>query len=534
MTQKQKSLVGGVSILGAAGLICKVVGVIYRIPLAACIGGEGLGLYSKVFQSYNLLLTVSSAGIPVAISRMVSHYVTLDDQRTAKQIFRVALWALATLGLLASLVMVLLSDQLAASVGAPEINVGYVAIAPSLLLVCVMSAFRGYLQGHRQMLPTAVSQLIEQVGKLAVSLPLAVAGMNAYGPAMGAAGMLLGTSVGEGVALAYMALAYRGRRAEYAALPQCENGESMTNGFVGKRLAVIAIPITLGACIVPLAGWIDGFMVTRLMEADGMSHAEALTRYGLYSSIVLSLINVPTALAMAMSTNLVPHISAGCARKDRAYVARESQTGLRIASVVGFPCAVGMSLLARPIIYLLFMGKRYTPVQLDLAGEILQLSALTIILFTQVQATSGILQGCGKQRIPMYTLAAGVACKIALNYLLIGTPEINIHGAPIASLACYFVSMTPNLYYAKKYAGCSLNMGELLARPLGATALMGVAVWALWRFLFGDAALQSRLWTAVGVALCVAAGVALYAVAAWKLGAIRREDLPARLRRRKA
>ena len=532
MTQKQKTtLVGGVSVLAAAGLICKVVGVLYRIPLAAFIGGEGLGLYSKVFQSYNLLLTISSAGIPVAISRMVSQFVTLDDPRNAKRVFRVALWALTALGLITTLLMVVGSNGLAKMAGAPEISVGYVAIAPSLLLVCVMSAFRGYLQGHRKMVPTAISQLIEQVGKLAVALPLAVLGMNRGGAPLGAAGMLLGTSIAEGAALLYIAIKYRRSRGEFGNAPQDEKRVPIENRRLGRGLLMIAIPITLGACIVPLAGWIDSFMVTNLMEADGMEHVEAVTRYGLYSSVVLSLINVPTAIAMAMSTNLVPDISSGMARKDMKYVAEESLTGLRIAAVVGFPCAAGMSIMARPILYLLYSA-RYVPAQLDLAAEILEVSALTIVLFTFVQASSGILQGCGKQQIPMYTLAAGVACKVLLNYLLIGTPSVNIHGAPIASLVCYTVSMVPNLYFVHKYTGCKVAWSELLLRPLLATAAMGLVVYGAWRFGFGDAALQNQLKTLLGTAVCVALGIGVYLVAVVKLKVVRREDLPAKVRRK--
>lgn len=526
MSQKQKTLAGGVSVLALAGLICKVVGVLYRIPLAAYIGGEGLGLYSKVFQSYNLLLTISSAGIPVAISRMVSHYVTRDDPRTARRIFLVALWALTALGLIASVCLAAGSQAMAAFAGAPEIGIGYVAIAPSLLLVCIMSALRGYMQGHRKMMPTAISQLIEQVGKLAVALPLAIAGMNKGGAALGAAGMLLGTSVAEAAALVFMMIAHLRARGEFAAIGQSPDCEELSIPFIGKRLFFIAVPITIGACIVPLAGWIDSFMVTNLMEADGMAHQEAVIRYGLYSSVVLSLINVPTAVAMAVSTNLVPDISSGCARGDREYVAKESLTGLRLAAVIGYPCAIGMSLMAKPILYLLFSAK-YTAAQLDLAAQILELSALTIGLFTLVQATSGILQGCGKQRIPMYTLAAGVACKILLNWLLIGTPEINIHGAPIASLVCYFVSMVPNLYFVQKYTGCRLDVKELLVQPGLATSLMAAVVLVLRTMVGVERLNHSFLWTGF-VVLCA---VVVYAVSALLLGAVKREDLPAKLKR---
>lgn len=531
MTQKSKSLIGGISILGLAGLICKVVGVLYRIPLAAYVGGEGIGIYSKVFPSYNLLLTISSAGIPVAISRMVSHYVTRNDPRNARRIFGVAAPALTALGLIATILLLCGSGMLSSRSGTPEAKAGYIAIAPSLLFVCVMSAFRGYMQGHRLMLPTAISQLIEQVGKVGIALPMAIWGMRAGGAAMGAAGALLGTSIAEGAALAYMAVKHVRSRQLFSEVTQDEAAQVLSRRHIAVRLASISVPITLGACIVPLAGWIDSFMLTNLMEGGGMDATEALVRYGLYSGMVLTLINVPTALALAMSTNLVPAISAGMARGDQAYVSHESITGMRIAAVIGFPCAVGMSIMAKPILFLFYSGS-YTAQHLHVAGELLQMSAMTIGLFTMVQATSGILQGCGKQRIPMYTLLAGVACKVLLNYLLVRIPSLNIHGAPIASLVCYTVSMLPNLYYVVKYAAHRFPVGDIVLRPLAATLVMGAVVWALWQKLFTESYLTAgRTKLMIAVIVCVGAGIIVYFIFAVLFKAVTSEDLPARFRR---
>ncbi|MBR5230768.1 MAG: polysaccharide biosynthesis protein [Clostridia bacterium] len=531
MSQKSKSLIGGISILGLAGLICKVVGVLYRIPLAAYIGGEGLGIYQKVFPAYNLLLTISSAGIPVAISRMVSHYVTCSDPRSAKRIFRVAAWALTALGAVATVLLIAASGYLANESGTAEAKAGYIAIAPSLFLVCVMSAFRGYMQGHRHMLPTAVSQLIEQVGKVAVALPLAVIGMKKGGPGYGAAGALLGTSIAEGAALLYMMATHVRAKKDFSAIQQDASASLLSGKTIGKRLLAISVPITLGACIVPLAGLIDSFMLTELMEKGGMEAKEALVRYGLYSGMVITLINVPTALAMAMSTNLVPAISAALAKNDRARAAGESATGLRVAVLVGFPCSVGMSLLAKPLLYL-FYSSSYTAAQLNIAAELLSVSAMTIVLFTVVQATSGILQGCGKQRIPMYTLMAGVVFKVILNYVLVGIPGFDIHGAPIASLVCYTVSMVPNLYYVVRYTGCRFSAGDLIARPGAATLLMGAVVYALWHFVFTEKTLSAGRFTLlIAVIVCVGAGIAVYAVGAVALKAVKKEDVPARVRR---
>ena len=531
MTQKQKSLVGGVSILGIAGLICKVVGVLYRIPLAHLIDPMGMAIYHKVFPAYNLLLTISSAGIPVAISRMVSHYVTREEPENAKRIFRVALYLLCALGLVTTLLLMLFSGNVAAWQGTEEAMAGYFCIAPSLFFVCAMSAYRGYMQGKRHMLPTAISQLIEQVGKVAVALPLAAIGMAKGGVAWGAAGALLGSTLGEGAALLYMMLQHRRAEKKGPETLQRENVELLSGKTIASRLVTVAIPITLGACIVPLAGFIDSVMLTRLMEGAGMAREDALIRYGAYSGPVLTLINVPTALAMAMSTNLVPSIAAGLARGDKDYVARETATGLRMASVIGFPCSIGMSVLAQPLLFLCYRGS-YTASQLNVAAELLTVSSLTIVLFTVVQATSGILQGAGKQRIPMYTLLIGVALKIALNYTLVRIPGVDIHGAPFASLLCYTASMLPNLYFVCKYTGYRFSAGDVIVKPLLCSLVMGGVVWGAWKLLFGNAEFLSGMLLIIGIMLCVGAGIIVYALLALKTKTIRREDLPARIRRR--
>ena len=527
MTTRQRSLLGGISILGIAGLICKVVGVLYRIPLANLIGSEGIGVYQQVFPSYNLLLTISSAGIPVAISRMVAFYLARGQTLNTRRIFRLALMILTALGLVSTALMLLFSSRLARATGTPESSLGFQLIAPSVLLVCVMSAFRGFMQGHRRMVPTAVSQLIEQVGKVGVALPLAYNFMQRGGYAMGAAGALLGTSIAEAAALLYMAADWLFFR------PQAYNAavgaEQLPEGWrrLTRELVFSAVPITIGACIVPLAGAVDSFMLVRLMGRY-LPGAEALSRYGIYSGLVISLINVPTALAMAMASNLVPSISAKRASGDMPGIRRDAAAGLRLAMVVGLPSSLGMSLLAEPILFLLFGGGRYSPEQLILGSRLLSISALTIVVFTLVQASSGILQGLYKQRIPMYTLLAGVILKIGINSFAVRRPEFSIFGAPWASLACYLLSAGLNVRYVAKYAGMKMDLKELLLRPGLATLVMALPV------LGAVLLLKERLrgsWLLTGLVMALA--VAVYIAAAFRTGAVRRKDLPARFRKGK-
>ena len=533
MTERQRSLIGGISVLGAAGIICKVVGVLYRIPLSHIIGTDGLGLYQQVMPAYNLLLAITSAGIPVAISRMVSHYITMGEPGNARRVFKTALKLLTVLGIVSTIILLLMSRTIAKWVKTPEGYQSYMCIAPSLFFVCIMSAFRGYMQGMRRMMPTAVSQLIEQVGKVAVALPFASIGYARGGWTMGSAGALLGTSLAECVAMLYMIIRCRFMKPQ----PPQPDEKTVSGRTLAKRIVMISIPITLGACIVPLASTIDSAMLKSLMMDTGIPDKIAGSRYGVYSGIVITMINVPTAIAMAMSTNLVPSIASGMARKDMKYVARETGIGMRVAAVVGFPCSIGMSLLAKPIIFLCYgSNPRFSFDELLLGGNLLEFSAMTIILFTMVQASSGILQGAGKQKIPMLTLAAGMVCKVALNAILVSNRDISIQGAPIASLVCYAVSMVPNLYYSCKYTGYRFSVVDVIIRPLGAAAAMGAAVWAVYRFVFGgDKVLHASSFLArlIPVAACIIVGVAVYLAAALLFKAIDPNDLPARFRRKK-
>ena len=446
-----------------------------------------------------------------------------DDPRNAKRVFRVALWLLTGLGCLCTIVILAGSGMLAQRVNQPESEIGFLVIAPCVAIVCVLSAFRGFMQGQQNMVPTATSQLIEQVGKVFVSLPLAYLGSR-VGIAEGAAGALLGTTLVEAIAMLYMVILYLRRRQAFSAIPQLSEDEPIPSSTLAKRLMKISIPITISACIVPLAQFVDSAMLVNRMVDAGMTREMARPLYGLFSGMVIRLINIPTALALAVSMSLVPAISSAKATEDYDGIRRQSDLGLRFAFLIGFPCSIGMSLLSREIISF-FYASTLTAEQLQVSSELLSVSALTVVLFTVVQATSSILQGLHKQRIPMYTLVAGVACKIALNYILVGIPEINIHGAPVASIVCYSVSMLPNLYFVLKYGKMRFNWSGWVLRPGAATLVMGLAVWGL------KSLLPMNHFTTL---LIIAIAVAVYVGVALLVKAVTPADFQALRRRKKA
>ena len=515
-----KSLLGGMTVLGVTGIVCKLIGVLFSIPLTWIIGVRGLGVFQGVFPTYNLLLTVSSAGLPVAISRMVSHSLARRNPREARAVFHVALLMMIALGCAASLVIFAFSGPLSGFVNQPESLQGFRVIAPCVAIVCVLAAFRGFMQGQQNMVPTAISQLIEQVGKVVISLPLAYLG-NRTSAAMGAAGALLGITIVEAIATVFVIALYLKQRAAFRALPQEGAAPAGRRALAGQLIA-ISIPITISACIVPLAQFVDSAMLVQRMGAAGIPAQEAQELYGLFSGLVIRLINIPTGLALAISMSLVPAISAAFAVEDRARLHAQTNLGIRFAFLVGFPCAIGMSLLSRNVISF-FYQETLTPEHLQTASELLSVSSLTVVLFTVVQATSAILQGIHRQRIPMYTLCVGVGLKILMNYILVGIPGLDIHGGPIASIICYSASMIPNLYYICKYERMPFNWRDWVLRPGAATLCMGAVVWVMRTFLP-----VNRLLTIVEVLI----GAGVYALAALKFGALSREDLRS-FRRRK-
>ena len=516
----KKAIVRGVSVLSLAGILCKLIGLFFTVPLTRIIGSEGLGIYQSVYPTYNLLLTLSSAGLPVAVSRMVSRYLAREDPRNAHHVFKTAFWLLTGLGCLCMLLMLAGNGSLTAWVKEPRASLGFYAIAPCLTIVCALSAFRGFMQGQQNMKPTALSQIVEQMGKVLFSLPLAWAGTK-QSLALGAAGALLGITLSEACATLVVIFIYMRRRKAFAMRPQLTDDPPAATSALAKQLFAISIPITISACIVPLAQFVDSVMMVPRMMDSGLTNEVARSLYGVFSGLVIRLINMPTALALAIAMSLVPAVSAAQALGDEQGTREAADHGLKLAFMIGFPCSVGMSVLARQIFGFLYLESLESS-QFQVGWELLTVSSLTVVLFTAVQATSGILQGLGKQKIPMYTLVAGVSCKILMNYILVGIPGVNIHGGPYASLVCYSVSLLPNLYFVCKYAHLSFNWKDWLLKPGLATCIMGLVIGVLRSLLP-----LHRLLTLLEVAV----GVAVYGFCALKLGLLSREELRGLTRR---
>lgn len=518
MTEKQKSFVKGAAILGIAGLIVKVIGAVFRIPLVNAVGTEGMGYYNVAYPVYALLLVISTAGIPTAISKMVSEKVAVGDYTAAHNTFRVAFRLLILVGLFTSAIMFAASTWIANNIVLqPKGTLSLMAISPALFFVAVLSAYRGYFQGMQLMAPTAVTQVIEQVGKLFFGLYLAYLWMPA-GPEYGAAGALVGVSISEVCALVYIMGMYRRRKREIMRTVDKRRlgGKDQKSKATVKKLLLIAIPVTLGGCVMPIVASIDSVIILRSLLEIGASQQAAASMYGMLTGVVNPLINMPAVLSLALAMSLVPSISESLAQRDLKQLKTKAAFGFKLAIFIGLPAAFGFALLAGPIIHMLFRSIVQT--EFDLSVSLLQILSLGVLFLTLVQSMTGVMQGLGKPSLPVIGLAAGAVVKVFVSIWLIRDPDINIVGAVVGTMCCYAIAAIMDVAFVIKNVKLRLSLPDHILKPVIATALMGgVAV-----LVYRTVAVYSNT---LGVLAAILLAILVYGLALSFMHAITKEEM---------
>lgn len=521
MSNGQKSFVKGAAILGVAGLIVKFIGAIFRIPLTNIIGADGMANYQVAYPIYAALVVISTAGLPAAISKLVSERVTLGDYRGAHKVFQSAFKLLLIIGVLSTVVMLGLSGVLADAAKIPSAKLSLMMIAPSLFFVSILSAYRGYFQGLQMMSPTAVTQLIEQTVKLGAGLFFAWLWLP-KGVEYGAAGALLGVSISEIFALAVIIMLYNRRKRQI----KQKRRQSARITFQSKRSTVkdllyTAIPITLGACLMPVVNFLDTLIVTNTMASVDYSAFNPLTpktSFGVLTGSVNPLINMPAVLSLALCMSLVPAISEARAQKNPSLVSTRSAMGFKLSILIGLPCAVGMYLLAGPIINLLYSAGLEAN-ELLVGTQLLQTLSIGVLFLTLLQTMTGVLQGAGHPTIPLVNLAIGAVVKVVISIVLIRIPSININGAALGTAACYGIAAVLNLAYVIKITKPSIKPFTGVLMPLLSTAAMGAVVY----FMFNS--FSTPLGKTTATLLCIAAAILVYIVMLFITRSIRKDDM---------
>lgn len=505
MSSTTKSLIKSTLILGAAGVIVKIVGALYRIVLAEFISLEGMSYYQQAFPVYSALLIISTVGLPIAISKLVSERVTTGDYRGAYAVFKTSRMFLVLVGVGTSVAMFCLSGPITQLQALPGGQYSLMALAPALFFVSVMCAYRGYFQGLQNMKPTALSQIIEQFVKVAAGLALAYLLLKWTGRMeFGAMGALLGITISEAVALLYTMGAYGRQKRQMTEEMMLAYKSRLTRAeikpLLGKVL-VLALPVTVAGLVMPIVAFVDSVIIPRSLLALGYESAAVRSMYGTLSGGVLTIINLAAIVSQALQMSVVPAISEALKLGDNERVKANVLHGIKFAFLEGIPVTAAFFVFASPIFSFLYPSS--TPAQHELAAGLLMTMCSVAVFLPFMQTMTGVLQGIGKQNLPPVALAVGAGVKIGLSLFLMSIPQINIYGAVIGTVMCYIIAAVMNYLFVRKYTGVRIKWGEHLLKPIAATAVMAAAAYLVYSLI-------APYSNAVGVLACVVVGLLVY------------------------
>ena len=451
---QRPSFLSGVSILALSAVVVKIIGLLYRIPLLDRLGTEGMGYFNTAYELYALFCIISTAGLPVAMSVLIAKYEAAGRWNGARRVYRVSLSLFLGLGIGGSALLWGLSAPFAALLGNPLSAACMRAISPTVLLICLSSAFRGYFQGKRTMLPTAVSQMIEAGGKLFLGLAFA-----AYARGRGedlpttAAYAVLGLTVGTAISLLYLAIHKRildARDTEACPAPVSEAPEPIL-----RPLLATAIPVTLSAGVISLTKCLDLALLLRRLQAVGCSVGEANALYGCYSTLAVPVFNMIPSLTASIALSATPALSAALQKgaEGQGELRKTASSALGLALLVAVPGGLGISVFAGDILRLLFVGQPEAVAQATPWLSCLGLSVPAACLLT---VTGAMLQSAGKAGCPIISMLLGVGCKTVLAYILLGTEGWGMMGMPVSSLLCDTVAVAINLCFIARHAPAML------------------------------------------------------------------------------
>ncbi len=504
----------GAAIYTVGIIIVKILGAIYKMPLGNLLGDDGFTHFDVTYKIYNVFLTISTAGFPVAMSRLISESETVNRERQVSRVFHVGILTFLGLGAIGTLIMLLFPAELASWMGDVQATQCLFVMAPSVVLVCVTAAYRGYAQGHADMIPTTVSQVIETGVKVVVGLSCAAI-LHSMGQSVAicAAGAILGTTVSSLAAMVYMQIKiHRRYRVDPTEAEATDVPDSKRKIF--WDLLRIGIPITISTSIMSLIQLADSkITLSQLQNAAGYTASAAYVLNGVYAK-AMTIYNVPSAFVVPFVSTVVPAISAARVKNDRLGACDIAEGAMRLCTLICLPMAVGMAVLARPCMDVIY------PNSASQGALLLCELGITCYFMAMSLMTNAILPANGNERLPLISISLGAITKVIVTYVLVGDPDINVYGAPIGTSCCYIVMLTVNLIFMAKRMARPMNLGRIFLRTAASCAVMGVAAWSVWSLL--DSLMASAL---IPLAAGVLAGVGVYVVMIIVTRAVTMEDM---------
>lgn len=508
-------------ILAAAGIICRIIGILYRSPLAAVIGDEGNGYYSSAYEIYTIILLVSSYSIPSAISKVIAQRLALKEYRNAQKIFRCAIGYVVVVGGLASLFTFFGAGLLVGGNSIPVLRI----FAPTIFFSGLLGVLRGYFQAHGTMVPTSFSQIVEQILNAVVSILAAFLLIKAVSDSdtttqavYGASGSAIGTGSGVIIALLFMLGVFLLNK-EYInrKVKRDNSSQILSTGEVYKIIITMVTPVILSTFIYNFNTSLNLTIYTRIMEhVKGFTEAEAYTQYGLFSGKAKQISNIPIAIASAMSSAMIPGISGSFAQGDIAGTNRRIGTAIKTTMFLSIPSAVGLTVLAKPVTLLLYPQKS----SVDTVSYLLAAMSISIIFYALSTISNAVLQGIGKVNLPVVNAAVALVIQTVVLVPLLLTTDLGLYTLVIATVLYSFLMCILNGISVKKELKYKQEIIKTFLLPGWAAILMGAAAFGVYHGLY----LLIHM-NVVCLAAAILVAVPIYFVLTIKMGAVGRKDL---------
>ena len=512
---KKQSFLQGVAVLTAATIIVKLLGFIYKVPLQNILQERGFGYFNTAYDVYNVLLMISTTGLPVAVSRMISQAQALENYAQIRKVYSTSMKVFLTIGVVGTLIMLVFSRQLSVMVTTNENSwAAIAALSPCVLLICIVSAHRGFFQGQSNMTPTSVSQVYEAMIRVVFGLGGAWLLLKKTGSLVyAAAGGIFGVTMGCIVAVVYLRIQF-GKSNQ---ILQRGGGEAKSTRATMKELLAIAVPITLGSAGLQIINLFDTMIyMRRLTGALAWSSDAADTAKGIYN-FCQTIFNLPCSLVTPITISIIPTVTAALTVKNLAGARHTEESAVRTMALITMPCAVGLAVLAEPIIRLL--ASNYGAESVATATPILMYLGIAVIFNSTVLLFNAIMQAHGDVTTPVINMLIGGIVKVIVNYILVGIPALNIVGAAIGTVICYLTITILDLIAMRRTVTTRPVIFRNIVRPGLAALLMGGATVLSYRVL---ARLVSSNTVACLGALVIA--VIAYAILVLALQCITYED----------
>ena len=512
-------------ILAMAGVIARLIGLIYRVPMQRTIGDAGMGYYSAAFQIYSLMLIISSYSLPVAVSKLIAGYTARDEYKNAKRIYNCSMLFACFTGGITCLIVFFCADFLAGLIKLPKSAIALRILAPTLLVVAIMGVMRGFFQGNGSMVPTAASQLVEQIINAIVSVVaakflfdygLGVSGLlrdDDYAAAYGAAGGTLGTSAGALAGLICLIIVYLISKRDFNyRVRHDENRHSDTFGRMLFALILTVLPVLLSTTVYNLSDILDQGIFNYVMDTKGLSEVKA-EHWGIFSTKYKVLTNVPVALASAVCSSMMPSLT-GCIRREEYKIARRKVSlAMRFTMILSIPCAVGLAVLGKPIISTLFQG------EVDIPATMLKIGSIAVVFYSMSTLSNGVLQGIDKLNIPVRNAAIALVLHVGILYFMLDVFNMGLYGVVISCVLFALIMCILNWLAIRKYLKYQQEIVRTFVIPTISSIIMGLVAW-LSNFLISKA-----LSSLISLAISIALSVCVYFVLLIKLKGVKEKEI---------